>query len=160
MVYAAARESWDEFAGAGAAALPVLLPLLEESGLADQGGAVRALGLAGDPGAAEPLIKALAASYPSVRSAAAEALGTIGDGRAVDPLVRRLADRVRDGREAAARALVAMYASGRLDADERARILAKRGTITHEHYDGHTDDPNCASFARHDDTGIGVEFPF
>jgi cyclophilin family peptidyl-prolyl cis-trans isomerase/HEAT repeat protein len=69
------------------AAVPSLLPLLEDKDPLVRANAARALGVAKSPQAIEQLIKLLGDKDERVVAAAINALGAIGDARAVEPLV-------------------------------------------------------------------------
>jgi cyclophilin family peptidyl-prolyl cis-trans isomerase len=69
------------------AAVPSLLPLLEDKDPLVRTNAARALGVAKAPQAVEQLIKLLGDKDERVVAAAINALGAIGDARAVEPLV-------------------------------------------------------------------------
>jgi cyclophilin family peptidyl-prolyl cis-trans isomerase/HEAT repeat protein len=64
------------------AAVPALVPLLQDTEAEVRQMTAFALGLIGDPLAVDPLLLALKDPEPVVRARAAEALGQIGDGRA------------------------------------------------------------------------------
>ena len=65
----------------------------------------RVLGWLGDDRAVEPMLDALSADTPLMRSSAADALGHLGDKRAIDPLIEALKDENKYVRQAAAIAL-------------------------------------------------------
>ena len=69
------------------AAVPSLLPLLEDKDPLVRANAARALGVAKTPQAIEPLLKLLTDKDERVVAGAINALGAIGDARAVDALV-------------------------------------------------------------------------
>ena len=70
------------------AAVPALVPLLQDPELEVRQMAAFALGLVGDPLAVDPLLVALKDSEPVMRGRAAEALGQIGDARAAPAIAQ------------------------------------------------------------------------
>jgi cyclophilin family peptidyl-prolyl cis-trans isomerase/HEAT repeat protein len=69
------------------AAAPALLPLLDDKDPLVRANAARALGVAKEPGAVEPLVRLLADADERVVANAINALGSIASQRAVEPLV-------------------------------------------------------------------------
>ena len=142
--------------------------------------AATALGLLGDQQAVAPLLTAFYDQDGAIRSAAAAALDKLAwspdagvegaaywaaRGRwfeciemgapAIEPLIAALRDESRYVRKTVAEGLVAIYQSGSLGPEERARLLAQRGIITASHQD---EKVGCW-ITVHEDEGIGVEFP-
>jgi hypothetical protein len=113
-------------------------------------------------GSVEPLIALLEDDELYVRERAARALGEIGDSDAVEPLIRLLRFKPLgelDRSEvrvikAAAEALVALYSSGKLTDEQKAKIAAERNVITF--YD---DVPDREGVPIRDDQTIGIDFP-
>jgi HEAT repeat protein len=125
--------------------------------------AYEALGRIRDSRAMEPLIAALYGRDRDVREAATIALERIGTA-AVEPLIAALMDEGSDVRQAAALALIEMYQSRKIDDEHRRLILAKRDTITQPHGDQTVGEVRyiCDFYfdhSKHNDSGIGVEFP-
>jgi HEAT repeat protein len=111
--------------------------------------------------AVEPLIKKLRGLYGrEVATIELERIGTA----AVEPLIAALMDEGSDVRQAAALALIEMYQSRKIDDEHRRLILAKRDTITQPHGDQTVGEVRyiCDFYfdhSKHNDSGIGVEFP-
>ena len=119
----------------------------------------------------EPLIAILQDSDLNVRSVAAETLGKIGDTRQAEPLLVALKDDNWKVRRAVAKILVELYHSGNLSEKHKHLILAQRQQMIGKHTDGtkifagksisysdcggHTDN----AIRKHQDTGIGIDFP-
>ena len=68
-------------------AVPALLPLLDDKEPLVRANAARALGVAKEPGAVEPIVRLLADTDERVTANAINALGAIASQRAVEPLV-------------------------------------------------------------------------
>lgn len=139
----------------------VLVAAIQDKDHMVRSAAIAALVKIRDARAVEPLIAVLGDSEPFEMASAAAALGKIGDARAVDPLIAALGHPMSIVRQAAAYSLVALYASGGLDASARGRILQRRNTITKPHQDVGGGTPFCAEAVTrpHEDSGIGVKFP-
>jgi HEAT repeat protein len=108
--------------------------------------------------AVEPLMAALVDEIRSVREGAAETLGRIADPRSIDALAAVLNDDREniDVCKSAAKALVAMYRSGKLDEEARAKVLAQRAAIMFE--EPERDELRFGSRVG-PDRSIGVYFP-
>jgi HEAT repeat protein len=88
---------------------------------------IDALAGAGDPRAVEPLIAVLKSSKNlTIKEHVIDALGRLGDPRAVEPLIAKLQDRSDDFyiRKKAARTLYVIYRQGRLDPEQREKVLS------------------------------------
>lgn len=89
--------------------------------------AIDVLGASGDPRAVEPLIGLLKHSNDlTVKIHVIDALGRLGDPRAIDPLIEKLRDRSDDFyvRKTAARTLYVICKQGRLNQEQREKVLA------------------------------------
>jgi HEAT repeat protein len=117
--------------------------------------------------AVEPLLAALESDDGEVRKEIIVALNQIGDHRAVKPLIRKLTDEDYTIRKKSAAGLVALYQSGKLNAQTQRLILAQKAVITEKHTDkvGNHDDRSSSqsdcthSDYPHNDSGIGINFP-
>ena len=138
--------------------------------------AIQTLGQIGDSRAVDPLITTLKSRNVSIKNTAVQALGQLGESRAVEELLPLLKNKDFETRRITAEALVTLYKSGSLDEEAQSLVLAQRSTITQPYLDeriDHTDEmkithalgvkssSDCIhnDSSKHQDTGIGVDFP-